>query len=315
MAGNDGSGEVFPPQQQFHYSNLGYALLGELVARAGGRAGGTAFAGWVLEPLGMTRTSYLPEEPAARGFSVHPYAGTLHAEPATDTAAMAPAGQLWSTADDLARYAAFLQRGHPEVLGEQALLRAAHPQAGDRADALEYAHGLGFQLLAGGSGMLVGHTGSMPGFLAGCFLDRPRRTACVLLANATWGLLPVDLARALLADLEECEPTLPEPWRPTVAVPEALADLLGVWHWGNTPFVFSLEGGEVVARRAGVERFRFGERDGRPVGVSGYHNGETARVVRRPDGTVSHLEVATFVFTRTPYDPDVPVPGGHPPSH
>jgi hypothetical protein len=35
-------------------------------------------------------------------------------------------------------------------------------------------------------------------------------------------------------------------------------------------------------------------------------------VVRRPDGSVSHLDVATFIYTRTPYDPDVPAPGGHP---
>ena len=52
--------------------------------------------------------------------------------------------------------------------------------------------------------------------------------------------------------------------------------------------------------------------DGRVVGTSGYHAGETLHVVRRPDGSVSHLDVATFIYTRTPYDPDAPVPGGHP---
>ena len=52
--------------------------------------------------------------------------------------------------------------------------------------------------------------------------------------------------------------------------------------------------------------------DGRLVGVSGYHRGETLVVHRRPDGSVGHLECATFVYTRTPYDPDAPIPGGHP---
>ena len=44
----------------------------------------------------------------------------------------------------------------------------------------------------------------------------------------------------------------------------------------------------------------------------GYHRGERLHVVRRDDGTIRNLECATFVYTRTPYDPDVPVPGGHP---
>jgi D-alanyl-D-alanine carboxypeptidase len=35
-------------------------------------------------------------------------------------------------------------------------------------------------------------------------------------------------------------------------------------------------------------------------------------VVRDEDGGVNHLVVATFVFTRTPYDKEAPIPGGHP---
>jgi D-alanyl-D-alanine carboxypeptidase len=86
-----------------------------------------------------------------------------------------------------------------------------------------------------------------------------------------------------------------------------------VWHWGNTPFVFAMEGDELVARRNGVVTYRFGVTgDGRVVGRFGYHAGEELHAVRRPDGTVGHLEIATFVYTRTPYDPDAPVPGGHP---
>ena len=266
----------------------------------------------ILEPLGMSRTSYLPDGAAAPGRSVHPYAGTLVDEPATDTGAMAPAGQVWATLADLATYNAFLLAGHPDVLGLDELLVASHPQSGDRDDALGYAHGLGFQLQAGGSGMLVGHTGSMPGFLAGCFVDRPRRTGAVVLTNATTGLVPADLVVCLLEELERSEPTIPAPWRPTAAVPAELADALGVWHWGNTPFVFAMDGDRLVASRAGVEKYAFAVVDGRVIGTSGYHAGEELQVVRRPDGSVSHLDVATFIYTRTPYDPEAPIPGGHP---
>ena len=71
--------------------------------------------------------------------------------------------------------------------------------------------------------MLVGHTGSMPGFLAACLVDRSRRTGAVLVTNATTGLAPGVLARDLLEELEHREPTLPEPWQPTAQVPDVAA--------------------------------------------------------------------------------------------
>jgi CubicO group peptidase (beta-lactamase class C family) len=312
VARNDGSGVVFPAGQQFHYSNLGYALLGEVVARVLGQPWSDAVRDRILDPLGLARTSYLPQGRAARGWSVDPYAATLTAEPATDTGAMAPAGQLWSTVRDLARYAAFLGAGHPDVLDRSWLELAAHPQAGDRHAVMEFGHGLGFQLMRGGSGTLVGHTGSMPGFLAACFVDRDRRTGAVLLTNATTGLGPGVLARDLLDELERWEPTLPEPWQQTTRVPDAVADVLGVWHWGNTPYVVSLDRGDLVMSHDGTVVLRFEIRDDRIVGLVGYHAGETLHVVRREDGSVSHLECATFIYTRTPYDPEAPIPGGVP---
>jgi D-alanyl-D-alanine carboxypeptidase len=309
---NDGSAAALPSGQQFHYSNLGYALLGEVAARLLGSTWWEGVQGRILGPLGMRRTSYLPEGAAAQGHSVHPYDSTLVDEPATDTGAMAPAGQVWSTATDLATYACFLLDGHPDVLAREWVELAEGPQSGDRADALDYAHGLGFQLVRGGSGMLAGHTGSMPGFLAACLVDRPRRTAGVVLADATTGYSPAAIVTELLDELDACEPALPEPWVPSAGLPEELVGVPGVWHWGNTAFVFAMEGERLVARKNGEAAYSFGVVDGRVMGRSGYHAGEELHVVRRPDGSVGHLDIATFIYTRTPYDPDAPVPGGHP---
>lgn len=312
VAANDGSGAVFGVHDRFHYSNLGYALLGEVAARLLGSTWWDAVHERVLGPLGMTRTSYLPQGPAAPGWSVHPYESTLVEEPATDTGAMAPAGQLWATAHDLAAYAGFLLRGHPDVLSADELAAAFAPQSGSPDDGVRYAHGLGFQLFPGGSGTLAGHTGSMPGFLATCLVDRDRRTGGVVLANATTGFSPAELVTALLDELESCEPTVAEPWRPSAGAPPELSGVPGVWHWGNTPFVFAMEGARLVARKDGREMYAFEVREGRVVGATGYHAGEELHVVRRPDGTVGHLEVATFVYTREPYDPEAPIPGGAP---
>ena len=45
------------------------------------------------------------------------------------------------------------------------------------------------------------------------------------------------------------------------------------------------------------------------MGLDGYYAGETLRVVRDPDGAVSHLDLGSFVFTREPYAPADVVPG------
>ncbi len=63
-----------------------------------------------------------------------------------------------------------------------------------------------------------------------------------------------------------------------------------------------LELGPATGRGRG-SRFR-AEPDGTWTGLDGYYTGETLRLVRGPDGTVNHLDLGSFVFTREPYGPD-----------
>ena len=312
----DDAAPAFEPGATFHYTNTAFALLGELVARHRGTTWWEQVERRICAPLDMTRTSYLPQSPHATGWSVHHFAGTLTEEPAHDAGAMAPAGQVWSTVEDLATYASFLIEGHPEVLTRATLSEMATPQSGTRAGGLAAAHGLGFQLARGGSGMLVGHTGSMPGFLAGLFVDPVRRTGAVLLANGTVGLRCDGLAVELVDVLAQTEGTMPAPWRPSPAqVPTPVREVLGVWHWGNTAFGFAWDGQlvHVTNLGRGVVAHRFVLEDaGSFLGVSGYHHGERLHVVHNSDGTVNHLVCETFVYTRVPYDADAPIPGGHP---
>ena len=309
----DGGRAAHPPGATYHYTNLAFGLLGELVGRQRGASWWDVVRSRLLEPLGMARTSYLPEPPAATGYSVHHFAGTLSEEPAHDAGAMAPAGQAWSTVGDLAIWARFLRDGDERLLSAATLEEMATPQSGSATDGLAGGYGLGLRLVAGGSGTLVGHTGSMPGFLAGLFVDRPRGTAAVVLANGTSGLRCEGLSVDLLAALEELEPSLPAPWEPNDSVPAQVEEVLGVWHWGNTAFSFAWTGAEVAVSKlstgATAHRFRPCE-DGSFLGTAGYHHGERLHVVRDEGGGLNHLVCATFVYTRTPYDPAAPIPGG-----
>lgn len=302
------------PGQSYHYSNVGYALLGEAVARLRGMSWWEALLQKVLQPLGMLRTTYDPFFPHAHGYSVAPYSPTLLAEPQNDAKAMAPAGQLWSTVMDLATYADFLITGHPEVLDAASLAEMSTPQSGTHQDGLTSGYGLGLRLLPGGSGVLVGHTGSMPGFLASLFVDRRRRVGAVVMANGTVGLRTDAVAGRLMEVLERCEPWVGEEWTPQPSVPAQVEELLGVWFWGATERTATWDGELLwlsTGRGAGrVDGFRWtGEQF---VGVAGYHHGEPLTVVHRDDGSISHLECSTFVLTRRPYDPGAPIPGGPP---
>lgn len=308
----DDTAPAFSAGETFHYTNVAYGLLGEVVARHRGTSWWEQVQQRILRPLGMTRTTYLPEEPCATGYSVHHYANTLTDEPAFDAGAMAPAGQVWSTLNDLATYAAFLTAGHDDVLPRATVEEMSTPQSATRASSLASAHGLGLQLARGGSGMLHGHTGSMPGFLAGLFVDPVRRTGAVVLANGTAGLRCEGLVVELLEAVEASEGTVPLPWTPTREVPEKVAEILGVWHWGNTAFEFAWDGQEVTVSNLvrGARSHRFlPQEDGTFLGTLGYHHGERLHVVRDQDGSINHLVCETFIYTRVPYDPNAPIPG------
>jgi len=299
-ADNDGSGAVAGPGEYYHYSNLGYALLGEAVARLRGVSWWDVVRDRLLDPLGMSRTSYHPEAPAAQGFSVDHFAGTLTPEPHQDTLAMAPAGQAWSTVADLARWARFLADGHPGVLPAETLRemsRAQPPATG---------YGLGLKLVRQGGRGLVGHGGTMPGFRAGVLVDPDRRDGVVVLCNATTGLPYETMPALFLGDADQAAPT--PAWVPTNRVPDEVAPILGLWFWGNTAGELRWQNERLELRGLNSAEVSdaFELRDGRLVGVSGYHRGETLHV------RSTHLECATFVYTRTPYDPKAPIPGGTP---
>jgi hypothetical protein len=50
--------------------------------------------------------------------------------------------------------------------------------------------------------------------------------------------------------------------------------------------------------------------DGVWTGADGYFAGEPLRPVRGGDGRIVALDLASHTYTRLPYDPDAPAPGG-----
>ncbi|GAA2269652.1 serine hydrolase [Streptomyces ruber] len=305
-----------PIGRRFHYSNPGYTLLGALVEELRGASWEDVLSREVLQPLGLHRTSVHPREPHAAGWAVHPWADVMLPEPTEDLGRMAPAGQLWSTTSDLARFAVFLARGDDRVLSAESVREMRTPAAPAETGevAAGSAYGLGMQLQHRDGRFLVGHAGSLPGFLAGLTISVEDDVAAVVLANCTSGPLVSATAADLVRIVAEAEPRIPEPWRPLPEVDRAVLELAGQWYWGTHAFALRLEAEGGVSLRPladGSRRSRFrANGDGTWTGLDDYFAGESLRTVRRPDGQVDHLDLGSFVFTRQPYDQTAQVPGG-----
>lgn len=307
---------LHPVGRRFHYSNPGYTVLGALVEELRGAPWEDVLRREVLEPLGLDRTSGEPQAPHAGGWAVHPWADVLLPEPAEDLGRMAPAGQLWSTTRDLARFAVFLADGDDRVLSAESVREmrtpAAPTEAADVVDGSTY--GLGLQIQHRDGRLLIGHSGSLPGFLANLTISLSDDVSAVVLANCTSGPLLSSVAADLVRIVAEAEPRIPEPWRPMPEVDAGALELAGQWYWGTHGFALRLTAGggaslEPLTGSGRRSRFR-ANGDGTWTGLEGYYAGELLRPVRRPDGSVSHLDLGSFVFTRQPYDQSAPVPGG-----
>ena len=301
-----------PAGRRFHYSNLGYGVLGELLARLHGRPWAEVVREQVLLPLGMTRTTPRPASRAAQGWAVHPWADVLLPEPEHDAVAMAPAGQLWATLADLGRFAAFLLDGAADVLPSAVVEEMGVPAGVDPSDPGWSAYGLGLQVIRVDGATVIGHGGSMPGFLAGVLVDRAAGVGAVALTNSTHGPLG-PLVRDLLGTVREAEPSVAPAWTPAGEVDVDALALVGVWYWGTYGYGLTLRADGLLALSglAGPGRAsRFRSRgDGSWVGLDGYHAGEVLRPVRS-GGDVVALDLGSFVFSRAPYDPAAPHPGG-----
>ncbi|MER6062096.1 serine hydrolase domain-containing protein [Streptomyces sp. NPDC001792] len=307
---------VHPVGRRHHYSNPGYTVLGALVEELRGASWEEVLRSEILEPLGLHRTSTQPQAPHAGGWAVHPWADAMLPEPLEDLGRMAPAGQLWSTTGDLARFAAFLAAGDDRVLSAESVREMRTPAApAEAADVLDGAtYGLGLQIQRRDGRLLVGHSGSLPGFLANLTLSVEDDVAAVVLANCTSGPLLGAVGADLVRIVAEAEPRIPEPWRPLRQVDPAVLELAGQWYWGTSSFGLRVTADGLLALgplSGSGRRSRFRSNgDGTWTGLEGYFAGELLRPVRRTDGTLSHLDLGSFVFTRQPYDPEAPIPGG-----
>ncbi|MFC7490263.1 MULTISPECIES: serine hydrolase domain-containing protein [unclassified Knoellia] len=305
VSGWDEAARVGRPHDRFHYSNLGFAILGEVIARLDGGDWFASIQRRILDPLAMTRTTLGLSRPHATGYFVPPFTDVPVEEPALDLLAAAPAGGMASTLADLARWGGFLAEPTAEVLHPDTLEEMCQPQVVVDLEGWTHTHGLGLMLLRERGRTWVGHTGGFPGFITGLMVHRDSGTAGLVLTNATSATAPGSFAAQLGSYAVEHEPALPAVWRPGTLVPEELSPLLGRWYSEGRAFVFTVREGRLEVRAeatpdAPPSLFEHVVDDTWRT-TSGRERGELLRLRRDDQGRVTRLNWATYLFTREPY--------------
>jgi CubicO group peptidase (beta-lactamase class C family) len=297
---------VLAPGEHWHYSNLAFGVLGELVARVTGSEYTAYLQQRVLDPLGLTRTAFTPAAPVARGYYVDPFSDTAHREPDVELSdSTAALGQLWSTTGDLAAWGTFLARGRDDVLDVATLDEMARVQTMADPVGWTVGWGLGLELYRSGDKVFAGHGGAMPGYLAGLVVDRADCTGAIVLASASTRAKSEELALDLLLATARAWPRAPAEWRPDGGPPAEVAPLLGDWWIEGNRLVISFRDGrlqaELVSGPPGrnVSWFAQEAPDAFRV-VEGRERGEALRVVRDGDGEIVKLYLATYPVTRAP---------------
>ncbi len=211
----------FTPGSEYLYSNTGYNLLAETVARVSGQTFREFTHERIFAPLGMTRTHFHDdhcEVIPGRALSYEPRDEGAYANAANNLTALA-SSSLHSRVDDLARWALHLDGATRDAGGAIARMGEAGGAIGGGAT-----YGFGQVTDAYRGRPILHHSGSWRGFRSHLLRFPEDRLAVVVLANvanAATGPLAREIADICLADRLDPLPTTDDAASATESEPES----------------------------------------------------------------------------------------------
>ena len=182
---------LYPSSTYFQYSNLGIALLGEVVEKISGKPYDMYVEENILKPLRLASTHpFIPKEEwgkkMALGYSAVKRDGLREKVNLFDAKGIKAAAGYTSNVEDLAAFASWqfrlLNKGGTEIL-KSSTLKEMHRVHWVDPDWKTF-WGLGFSIAQQEGGNFVGHGGSCPGYRSIFQLDPKVKMAYIVMINA-----------------------------------------------------------------------------------------------------------------------------------
>lgn len=200
---------LFAPGSSENYSNLGFAILGQILESVSGRSYRDYMASNVFGPLGLDRTMAhpTPELPQAIGYHLRLPGQARRAADFLHLAFFTPAGGMATTADDMVRFLSFLlaPEGHPDVVAPETL-REMH-SVHHRVDPARGGSGWAWAVEQRPGVHEIYHGGGLPTQASHLRVDLRRGLGVIVLANAE-DADPAAYAREALSLLRLASDTL-----------------------------------------------------------------------------------------------------------
>jgi CubicO group peptidase (beta-lactamase class C family) len=240
------------PGSKMQYSGGGYTIAQLVMTDTLGKPFPELMRELVLAPLGLTHSTYeqpLPADKLRLAAAGYRASGTLLPGQRHTYPEMAAAG-LWTTSEDLARFAiaiARARRGDPgSFLSKEMALRMTTPFSGDV--------GLGFFMQKRGGETFFGHNGADEGFQALLIMHREKGYGAAVLANSDNGIA---LADEIVAGLRREYKWANDPELEVVKVaPDDLALLSGRYQTnGDEAFSLTAKSGRLFGKPPSGEEY------------------------------------------------------------
>jgi CubicO group peptidase (beta-lactamase class C family) len=251
---------VNPPNTKTRYSNVGPSIAGQIVATVTGADYARYQQQHLLKPLGMTSSSYMlagiDRQRLATSYMqvADGHGGFIEQEAPVFDLGTIPAGNLFTTAEDLARFVSMLaaggKAGGRQVVSPATLAQMWTPQLVKE----ETGFGLGFMVGKFRNHKAISHNGAVYGHSASLILLPESKVGVVLLCNedivnGNVGRL-ANLALGLMLEAKFGEPMTPPPV-PIDLDAAALAPFVGEYESANTWAAFEVQEGRLIGKLGG----------------------------------------------------------------